>query len=325
MDRAFTLGIVSDIHYASDLEKARGDDYELRAVASPALRLLLSCFRHFIWLRHPLRHNQLLDDFLHRVSDADCVIANGDYCCDSAFVGVSDDAAFQSARECLGKLRSRFGGSFHATLGDHDLGKPSLIGANGGMRFASCHRAFQELGIEPFWQQDVGHYTLMGIASSLVALPALQSDILDGERVEWENLRRAHVEEIRAAFSKLARHQRVVLFCHDPTALPFLWREDRVRERLDQVELTVIGHLHSNLILWKSRLLAGMPGIPFLGHSIKKMSGALHEARYWKPFHVQLCPSLAGLELLKDGGFLTVELDREARHPARVVRHRIPR
>jgi hypothetical protein len=116
-----------------------------------------------------------------------------------------------------------------------------------------------------------------------------------------------------------------LLFCHDPTALPFLWREEAVRRRLPQIEQTIVGHLHSNLILWKARLLAGMPSIRFLGHSVKRMSMALREARYWKPFRVRLCPALAGIELLKDGGFLTAELDADAHCPARFQFHRLGR
>jgi hypothetical protein len=116
-----------------------------------------------------------------------------------------------------------------------------------------------------------------------------------------------------------------LLFCHDPTALPFLWRDETVRPKLSQVEQTIIGHLHSNLIFWKSRWLAGMPTIPFLGHTTKRLSTALREARYWRPFNVRLCPSLAGVELLKDGGFYTAELDSDARQPARFQLHRIAR
>ncbi len=117
----------------------------------------------------------------------------------------------------------------------------------------------------------------------------------------------------------------MLLFCHDPTALPFLWREEAVRARLPQVEQTIVGHLHSNLVLWKSRLLAGMPAIGFLGHTVKRLSYALNEARHWRPFHVRLCPALAGIELLKDGGYYAAELDPEARRPARFEFHRMPR
>ena len=68
-----------------------------------------------------------------------------------------------------------------------------------------------------------------------------------------------------------------------------------------------------------------MPVIRFLGHTALRMSTALHEARRWKPFHVRLCPSLAGIELTKDGGYLTAELDPNAHRPARFQFHHLPR
>jgi hypothetical protein len=325
MPRPVTLAILSDIHYASAAEQARGPDYEFRSVTNPLIRLLARTFRHFVWLHYPLKQNHLLDQFLERAGAADYVIANGDYSCDSAFVGVSDDAACQSAKECLGKLRHRFGGRFRANFGDHELGKLSLVGALGGMRLASYQRARRELGLEPFWQMAVGGHVLIGLTSSLVALPVFEPDTLPEEREEWSRLREEHMAEIRAAFSALNPRQRVLLLCHDPTALPFLWREEAVRLRLPQIEQTIIGHLHSNLLLWKSRLLAGLPPIRFLGHSAKRMSTALSEARHWKPFRVRLCPSLAGIELLKDGGFLTAELDATTPRPARFRVHRLAR
>jgi hypothetical protein len=325
MSRPLTLAILSDAHYASAAEQARGDGYEWRELSNPLVRLPLKMLRRFVWLHQPLRQNHLLDQFLERSGAPDGVVANGDYSCDSAFVGVSDDAACQSARECLGKLRGKFGDRFRATFGDHELGKFSFVGARGGLRLASYHRAQQELGLAPFWRWELGRWVLLGVTSSLVALPAFAGETLPEERAGWEQLRAEHLAQIRAAFAALKPEQRVLLFCHDPTALPFLWREDAVRARLPQVEQTIIGHLHSNLVLWKSRLLAGMPPITFLGHTVRRMSTALSEARHWKPFHVRLCPSLAGIELLKDGGFLTAELDPDARQPARFHGHRIPR
>ena len=98
-----------------------------------------------------------------------------------------------------------------------------------------------------------------------------------------------------------------------------------MREKLPQVERTIIGHLHSKLIYFKSRMLAGMPVINFLGHTPTRLSSALREARYWKSFKVLLCPSLSGIELLKDGGFYTAELDLEARQPATFHFHRLRR
>jgi len=117
----------------------------------------------------------------------------------------------------------------------------------------------------------------------------------------------------------------VILFCHDPSALPFLWREPDVRAKLHQVDRTVIGHLHSKLILSKSSVLAGMPTIPFLGHTTRRLSLALSEARLWKPFNVLLCPSLAGIELLKDGGYYTAELELSGRQAARFQFHPLKR
>src|ERR1043166_2585177 len=197
MTRTCTLGILSDIHYASAAEQARGSDYEWRGLANPMLRLLVRLHRRFLWLR--------------------------------------DDAACQSTRECLGKLRQKFGRNLRTNFGDHELGKISFFGGRGGMRLASWRRATEELAMEPFWRIELGHYVLMGLVSSLVALPVFQPDTLPAEWPEWEKLRAEHLSEIRQAFAALQPAQRVVLFCHDPTALPFLWREEAVRARLPQI------------------------------------------------------------------------------------------
>ncbi len=323
--RLCTLGILSDIHYASAAEQARGKDFEFRTIANPVSRALAWFYRHYFWLREPLRKNHLLDLFLEQASSFDYVIANGDYSCNSAFIGLSDDAAYQSARECLGRLRQAFGNRLLANYGDHELGKLTMFGGRGGMRLASWRRTREELSLDPFWCLEIGNYVMMGFVSSLVALPVFGPDMLPEERPEWERLRVEHVDEIRRAFAALLPGQRVLLFCHDPTALPFLLREKTVRAKLPQIEQTIIGHLHSNLVLWKSRLLAGMPPIRFLGNTVRRLSTALSEARYWRPFHVRLCPALAGIELLKDGGYCTLELDPEARQPARFRFHSLPR
>jgi hypothetical protein len=309
-----TVAVLSDIHYAGTAERARGNDYELRAITNPLLRAFTRIFRHFIWLREPLNQGAQLDRFLTGVGSADFVVANGDYSCDSGFVGVCDDAVFQSAQECLGKLRARFGDRAHFTFGDHELGKLSLIGGNGGMRLASWRRATEALGLKPFWQLVIGNY-----------LPANQPDALPEEWSEWLKLRAAHLAEICAAFDSLKPEQRAILFCHDPTALPFLWREDSVRRRLPQIEQTVIGHLHTRLVLWKSRLLSGIPPVRFLGHFVRKFTSALHTAHHWWPFQVRLCPALSGIELVNDGGYYTVEIDPMAKRPARFIFHPLPK
>ncbi len=256
--------IVSDIHYACAAEQARGSDYEYRDLQNPLSRNFVKNYRHFVWLRHPMRHNELLDRFLERAGSPALAVANGDYSCDTGFVGLADGAALQSARECLQKLRARFAPNFYATLGDHELGKVSFFGGRGGMRLASWERARQELGVPGFWRVELGSYVLLGVTSSVLALPALEPDILPAELSAWQELREQHFAEIRQAFAALQPSQRVILFCHDPTALPFLWHDDTVRSRIGQIEHTIIGHLHSNLrTLEKPVKLAGMPRIRF--------------------------------------------------------------
>jgi hypothetical protein len=170
---------------------------------------------------------------------------------------------------------------------------------------------------------ELGRYNLVGITSSIVALPVFQADTLPEERPEWDFIRDGHLAGIRAAFEAIPPGQRIVLFCHDPTALPFLFEEPCVRSRLPQVEMTIIGHLHTGLVLRAARWLAGMPRINWLGHTGRRMSTALREARVWSEFRVQLCPSLSGSELLKDGGWLRLVLDPAGDRPPLLVRHRL--
>ena len=324
MRKAASLAIASDIHYASAAEQARGDFCSC-AVANPLQRLAIRLYRHYFWMRDPFAHNHLLDAFISKTTGADIAIANGDYSCDSGFVGISDDAAFASASECLQKLRDGFGPNLRATCGDHEFGKKQLGADKGGLRLKSFVRAEQDLRIEPFWQIETGNYVLMGVVSSLLALPVYEHEALVEERQRWHELREEHLAKIRAAFAALRPYQRVILFCHDPSALPFLWQEDVIQEKLPQLEHTIIGHLHSKLILRNSRVLAGMPAIGFMGHTSKRLSLALRDARIWKRFNVLLCPSLAGIELLKYGGYYNAELDLDAREPARFHFHPLAR
>ncbi|HUR46360.1 MAG TPA: hypothetical protein VMZ27_10840, partial [Candidatus Saccharimonadales bacterium] len=282
-------------------------------------------YRHFVWLRDPFAHNHLLDNFLEQTRGSDFAMANGDYSCDSAFIGVSDDAACASAMECLGKLRQSFGPRFQAIYGDHEIGKQMMGARSGGLRLASYERAKLELRLEPVWRVELGRYVLIGVVSSLLALPVYEPETLEHERAGWRELRNAHLEKIREIFNEVKPGQKILLFCHDPSALPFLRLESAVQKKLYQLERTIIGHLHSPLVLFKSRMLAGMPGINFLGHTPRRLSSALRQARHWKPFNVMLCPSLAGIEMLKDGGFYTVQLDKEGVTPARFELHRFGR
>ncbi|MDA1273118.1 MAG: metallophosphoesterase [Verrucomicrobia bacterium] len=317
------VSVLTDIHYAGPGEIARGWN-EAAIVGNPLLRLFLRAYRHFIWRREPFAHNYLLDRFLSQARDADLVVANGDYSCDTAFVGLCDDASFQSAHECVARLRRVFGSRLHLTIGDHELGKMSLFGRRGGLRLASWRRTVGELGLLPSWRLEAGSNVLIGVTSSLLALPVYLPEVLPEEEAEWRHLSEAHMSEVRDVFSRLRPRQRVLLFCHDPSALPFMWRDPVVRSRLEQISATLIGHLHSPFLLKSSRRLCGMPEVHFLGNAVRRMSSALKEARLWEVFKIRLCPALAGIELLKDGGYFNLELDREGLERPRFVFHPLP-
>ena len=323
MNNPVRLAIISDIHYAGPAEAARREAM-FRPITNPLRRWFVKQYRRWIWLHDPFGHNHLFERFLSEVDGPDLAVANGDYSCDSAYVGVMDDAAFQSASLCLEKLRARFGSRLRVTIGDHEIGKKMLAANEGGLRLASFRRTQQHLRLEPFWQLELGRYVLIGITSTLVGLPVFESETLADELDEWRQLRAEHLERIRSAFDALRPEQRVLLFCHDPTALPFLAGHEAVRSRLGQIANVIIGHLHSPAVLKQSLRLAGIPPIRFLGHTPRRLSLALRQARSWKSFNVVLCPSPAGIQLLKDGGYLTAELDLDAARPPRFESHPLP-
>ncbi len=323
--KKITVLVLSDIHYAGPGERVRGSDYELAPIKKPLLRFLAGALRHFIWMRDPLARSPQLQVFLNKAWAADLVIVNGDYTMDSGFIGLADEACLESAKECLSRLRAQFGHRLHLVIGDHELGKKTMFSDLDSMRLASWQIATETLGIKPLWQLSVGNYLLLAVTSSLIALPAHQVDALPEEWSEWQQLREEHLAAIRSVFESLQPGQRVILFCHDPTALPYLALEESVQRRLPQIEQTVIGHLHSDLVLWKSRLLAGMPVVRAFGPAVYKMSTALHQAQAWRPFKVRLCPALAGIELFNDGGYLSMMLDPAARLPAEITFHPLPR
>jgi hypothetical protein len=324
MPQAANILIVSDIHYAGPAERGRGN-YELAVISNPFVRFLTVLYRRYIWLRDPFAHNHLLDNVVQFRGPVDWCIANGDYSCDSAFVGISDDPSLASAEECLARLRERFGTKFRAVPGDHEFGKISLAGGRGGLRFESWKRLEPRLQIDPFWTLRLGGYVLMGVTSSLVAFPTYEPEALVEERAQWNAVRDEHMARIREGFAGLKGSDRVILFCHDPTALPYLVEDPMIAPNLHRIERTIIGHLHTPLVLWQSKLLAGIPRINCLGNAVRRMSGALNRAKHWRQLRVLLCPSLSGSELLKDGGFYTARIDPSLAEAATFSLQRIRR
>jgi len=314
--------VISDPHFAGPDEIAR-KGWERRVIRNPLLRQAAWLYRRLFWLADPTAHNHQVDAFVGRAAHADWVVANGDYSCDSAFIGLADPAARASAAICLEKLRHAFHGRILEIMGDHELGKMSLFGGVGGPRIESWHRCTQDLALAPHWRRDLGSHTLLGVTSSLLALPMFEREMLPSETTEWRRIRQAHLVELGDLIASIPKDQPVVLFCHDPSALPFLAREPATQPLLPRIQRTIVGHLHSPLILRLSRTLAGMPEIAAAGQTARRLSGALRKAKDWTPFRVTLCPSPAGIQLLKDGGYLELVFDKTTPKPPEIIRHRL--
>src|SRR3954469_22662938 len=107
------LAILSDIHYAGAGEQER-KGYPVAHLTNRFQRAAVVTYRRYFWHRDPFAHNHLVDAFIASAAGVDLVVANGDYSCDSAAIGVADDASYESAAECLTKLRGAFPGRFEA-------------------------------------------------------------------------------------------------------------------------------------------------------------------------------------------------------------------
>ncbi len=314
--------VVSDIHYATEGEQARRG-HEARAIGNPLLRGAARAWRHWVWLRDPLAHNHRLDRIIAANPNPDWVVANGDYTLDTAFVGVSDPPSFASAEIALGALRSAYEDRFDANMGDHELGKKSLFGGAGGLRLDSWNRSVEGLRLAPVWTRAFGSLLLVGASSTPLALPVFLPDAPAEEHAAWRKIARETLDRVVEIFRGLKPEQRVLLFVHDPSALPFLGREPAIRERLAQVALTVVGHLHTTAVFRLGSALAGFPAVAFCGHTVRRYSNALQEARWWREFRTVLCPAPTGIQLLKDGGWLELEVSPEGGEPPRVHRRRL--
>jgi len=323
MGNPIQILVASDFHYAGPTERSRRG-YESRGLRPWWMRWYVRAYYRWVWMADMTAHYVQLEQFLKAAPAADWLVVNGDYSCDSAFLGVMEAGAFESASECLGRLRQHAGAQFAATIGDHELGKRRLGGDLGGLRAESFQRAVEGLGLQPFWELRLGRYVLMGVTSTLLALPVYGREGLPEDKPRWESWRREHLDAIQAAFRRLYPNERVLLFCHDPTALPFLLEETAVAARLNQIEHTIIGHLHTPVVFRASKWLAGMPELRRFGNVPRRLSSALRRAQDWWPFNVVLCPSIAGTQLFKDGGFLTLELHPDGEVPIRIQRHRLP-
>lgn len=324
------LAVISDIHMVGPAELALADEsYDsLRIGADPVTRALRSSLyrvRRRFWNGHLKWRNTAFLRALDEAAelDPDWVVANGDYGGDFGGVGLSHQATFDSARVAVDMIRSRFAERSRFVFGDHDLGKYSTVLREGGIRLESLELGESILKIPSFWHEVDEGYHLLGVNSSLFTLDLFLPEALAEEIPEWKRRRAEHIETVTRAFEELPGKGRVILFCHDPSALTALRHIPVVRRRLPQIEMTVIGHLHSPALLrfarYASRLSDLTPRYPVA----RIVAHGLAGARHWNQFHPVVCPSTFGTGHHVAGGILL--LRRNAEGKLETVRQRVRR
>ena len=253
-----------------------------------------SCFMHAL---------EMVDEF-----QPDWVILNGDYGGDHEGVGLSDDHTFESAALVVNTVRDVFEDRARFLFGDHDIGKYNTNRRRGGIRLLSLNRGELELGIESFWQIDLAAFHMIGVNSSLLTLDMFLPEALDDEVMVWERLRDDHLRQVAEAFDRLPAQARIVLFCHDPSALSRLAELPEVQRRQSQILRTVVGHLHTPSLMTFNRLLRYLPVLPAPNYPLARIvSHGAQGARAWKAFRPEVCPSTYGVGNHVAGGVLFLE------------------
>jgi hypothetical protein len=323
------LAVMSDVHVmgvgeeemseASERDLGR-EDHPVRA----GLRRRLNGLRNRFW-HWDSESRQAC--FLHALEiidehQPDLVILNGDYGGDHEGVGLSDDHTFDSAALVIDMVRDIFPDRSRLVFGDHDLGKYNTLRGRGGIRLASLHRGEDLLGIESFWQHPFGRYHLIGVNSSLLTLALFQPEALPEEWEEWQRLRQEHARQIEDAFQGLSDDARVVLFCHDPSALSEVASLPAVAARAPQILRTIVGHVHTPVLLQMNRLLRHAPLIKTRYPIARIISQGAKGSRTWKMFHPLVCPSTFGVGNHISGGVLFLTGD-ETHQPLAAERRRI--
>lgn len=316
------LNLLCDPHHPGALERLRGSDFEFRGLASAQARRWAWLWRHYVWKRDNFAHQHLLEHWASHVRPEEWVVLGGDYSCDSAFIGLEDPASRASARECLEVVTSTPARGYLAIAGDHEYGKPILDGSRGGIRWASFEVTHRELGIPMHFHARAGIYHLVGISSSLLTFTLHEKEARPEDSIRFREAGRNQADWLEALCQSLQPEDRILLFCHDPTALAYLGRFPWATKLIYHLEQTFCGHLHSEWFGRMARSLCWLPQVRCMGPSIHRISLSLRRARHWSPFRVRIAPALSGIELAQDGGFLRIRLDPTGQAPLRIDRVR---
>lgn len=324
------LAVMSDVHVMGageeELSEASAralgqDDHPVRA----RMRRLLNGVRNRFW-HWDSQSRQTC--FLHALEiidehQPDLVILNGDYGGDHEGVGLSDDHTYDSAALVIGMVRDIFPDRCRFLFGDHDLGKYNTLRGRGGIRLTSLHRGEDLLGIESFWEERVDRFHLMGINSSLLTLALFKPEALPEEWEAWQHLRTRHLRQIEDAFDALPADARVILFCHDPSALSEAAGLPAVGRRRSQIVRTIVGHVHTPMLLHLNRFLRHLPIMKTSYPIARIVSQGAQGSRAWKQFRPLVCPSTYGVGNHISGGVLLLNGDDAFRISSELRRIRV--
>ncbi len=324
------LAVLSDIHVLGPGEHEQYIEYA-NAIGSDVTplrrkwRRILYGIRHRFWNWSPESRQmcflKALEDILEY--QPDWVIANGDYGGDAGGTGLSDAYTFESAAQVITLVRELFPGNCHFIFGDHELGKYSTLIRKGGIRLDSLYRGEQELGIQSFWHETIDDYHLVGINSSLFTLEMFLPEARLDEISEWKRISAEHKRKVDETFARLPDNARILLFCHDPGALTALSELPGVRDRIDQIKQTILGHLHTPGLLTLARMASRMPQLKLKYPIARIMAEAARGAHTWTEFNPVVCPSTFGTGKHLSGGILLIETGPDGgivtrRHPVRI-------
>lgn len=305
--------LFGDVHYAGPAETRRGLT-ETEMATSWAQKTLVHFYRNFLWLADPIGHAHQFPQLLDSMNQmrADEAVCLGDLSMDTAFVGLSDPASMESAAELVKLVRHKLDAPTTWLMGDHEIGKTSMIGKQGGPRIASFNRWTQELEFPAWWERSIHHWRLIGVCSTLAAFPVYETEFPQSELSAWKELYQSQLSWLQQCFDSIEPRERIILFCHDPSALGFLHALPEIQKKLSQIAVTWVGHMHTPLVEKAASIFSGVPPITQFGTSIRRFSTALQKAAAWKDFRMRLCPSPSGSELLRDGGYFEMVLHHDA-------------
>ena len=309
------IAVVSDFHVAGPLERDKADECyrQVGHGLHPLRRKLrkgLHRMRGGLWNAHPEWREEAFLKALGIVHAyrPDWVVANGDYGGDHGGVGISDAATFESAAAVVQTIRDHFRDHARFVFGDHDLGKYSTLLREGGIRLKSLELGERRLGIPSFWHEVDEDIHLIGVNSSLFTLDLFLPEAIAEEIPKWRRKREQHIEHVSHAFDGLPREARVILFCHDPSALHALSQLPVVMDRRKHIEITVVGHLHSPSLMKLARILPvnrsrWRPKYPVA----RIIAHGLEGVKSWRQFNPVVCPSTFGTGHHVRGGLLFIE------------------